>query len=118
MDDLEIGQPELKDARKVWRIFASHYYYFAERRRALWLDYVFQDLFGFRAAVGKTADHYYDTIIEKLKTPEFLPRALYEKFNFEVLATTDSPLDSLKRYRTFATQNGRPGFFLPFAPIR
>ena len=38
---------------------------------------------------------YYDTIEAKLATPEFLPRALFERFNIEVLATTDSPLDSL-----------------------
>ena len=43
----------------------------------------------------KTADLYYDTIAAKLQTPEFLPRALYERFNLEVLATTDSPLDTL-----------------------
>ena len=41
------------------------------------------------------ADAYYDAIEAKLATPEFLPRALYEQFNIEVLATTDSPLDQL-----------------------
>ena len=42
-----------------------------------------------------TADDYYETIESKLATTEFLPRALFERFNIEVLATTDSPLDSL-----------------------
>ncbi len=41
------------------------------------------------------ADLYFDTISEKLKTPAFRPRALFDRFNIEVLATTDSPLDSL-----------------------
>ena len=96
LEDLEIGRPELKDPRKVWRIFAEHYYLFRGTPTRMWLDYAFQELFGLTERLSeKTADHYYDTIAEKLRTPEFLPRALYERFNLEVLATTDSPLDSL-----------------------
>jgi len=96
MDDLEIGQEEIKNPRKVWRIFASHYPLFRGTPTRMWLDYEFQELFGLDERLSeKTADLYYDTIAEKLHTPEFLPRALYERFNIEVLATTDSPLDSL-----------------------
>jgi glucuronate isomerase len=96
LDDLEIGQAELKAARKVWRIFASYYYLFRGTPTRLWMDYVFQELFGLQERLSaSTADQYFDSISEQLKEPEFLPRALYEKFNLEVLATTDSPLDSL-----------------------
>ena len=53
LEDLEIGQPELKDPRKVWRIFASHYYLFRGTPTRMWLDFAFQELFGLeRAAVG------------------------------------------------------------------
>ncbi len=96
MESLEIGQPEMKDPRKVWNIFASHYYLFRGTPTRIWLDFAFQELFGLQERFSaKTADLYFDTISEKLLTPEFLPRALYERFNLEVLATTDSPLDSL-----------------------
>ena len=96
LEELEIGQPELKDPRKVWRIFARHYYLFRGTPTRLWLDFAFHHLFGLSDRLSEsTADLYYDTISEKLRTPEFLPRALYERFNLEVLATTDSPLDSL-----------------------
>jgi glucuronate isomerase len=96
LDALEIGQAEIKNPRKVWRIFASHYYLFRGTPTRIWLDYAFQELFGLEQRLSeKTADLYYDTIAAKLQTPEFLPRALYERFNLEVLATTDSPLDSL-----------------------
>ena len=44
--DLEIGEPELKDPRKVWRIFASHYYLFRGTPTRMWLDFAFQELFG------------------------------------------------------------------------
>ncbi len=100
MDELEIGQPQVKEPRKVWRIFASHYYLFRGTPTRMWLDYAFQELFGLGERLSeKTADLYYDTIAEKLRTPEFLPRALYERFNLEVLATTDSPLDALQDHQ-------------------
>jgi glucuronate isomerase len=36
---------------------------------------------------------YYDRIGEALATPAFRPRALFERFNIELLATTEGPLD-------------------------
>jgi glucuronate isomerase len=96
LDDLEIGAAEMKDPRRVWRIFAENYFLFRGTPTRMWMDFAFQELFGLNERLtGATADHYYDTIAEKLQSPEFLPRALYERFNLEVLATTDSPLDSL-----------------------
>ncbi|MGO8759014.1 MAG: glucuronate isomerase [Terracidiphilus sp.] len=97
MDDLGIGQAKIEDPRKVWRIFASHYYLFRGTPSRLWLDFAFQELFGMTERLSeKTADVYFDTIAKKLRTPEFLPRALFERFNIEVLSTTESPLDELK----------------------
>src|SRR5580698_10086441 len=73
-----------KERRRMWRIFASHYYLFRGTPTRIWLDFAFQELFGMRERLSeKTADLYFDTIAERLKTPEFLPRALYEKFNIE-----------------------------------
>jgi glucuronate isomerase len=96
LEDLEIGRHEMKNPRNVWRIFASHYYLFRGTPTRMWLDFAFHQLFGLTERLSETtADHYYDTIAEKLRTPEFLPRALFERFNLEVLATTDSPLDTL-----------------------
>jgi len=100
LEELGIGQPELKNPREVWSIFANHYYLFRGTPTRMWLDYAFQKLFGLNERLsGKTADRYFDTISEKLLTPEFLPRALYERFNLEVLSTTDSPLDTLADHK-------------------
>jgi len=120
LEDLEIGQPELKDARKVWRIFARHYYLFRGTPTRMWLDFAFQELFGIdvlqKRLSEKTADLYYDTISEKLRTPEFLPRALYERFNLEVLATTDSPLDSLADHKAIRESNWKARILPTFRP--
>ena len=117
LEDLEIGRPELKDARKVWRIFASHYYLFRGTPTRMWLDYAFQELFGFEERLSeKTADRYFDLISEKLRTPEFLPRALYERFNLEVLATTDSPLDSLSDHLAIRESDWKARILPNFRP--
>ncbi|MFZ0416981.1 MAG: glucuronate isomerase [Candidatus Sulfotelmatobacter sp.] len=117
LEDLEIGQPELKNPRKVWRIFASHYELFRGTPTRLWLDYAFQELFGLEQRLSeKTADLYFDAISEKLRTPEFLPRALYERFNLEVLATTDSPLDSLAGHKVIRESNWKARILPTFRP--
>src|ERR1700752_4403408 len=113
LEELEIGRPELKDARKVWRIFARHYYLFRGTPTRLWLDFSFQEFFGLTERLTEeNADLYFDTISEKLQTPAFLPRALYERFGLEVLATTDSPLDSLADHGAIL-KSGWKGRILP-----
>ena len=77
LEDLEIGKPVISDPRKVWRIFAEHYYLFRGTPSRLWLDYTFQEQFGLTERLSSAnADLYYDTIAEKLQTPAFRPRAV------------------------------------------
>ena len=117
LDDLGIGQKEIKDPRKVWRTFASNYYLFRGTPSRLWLDFSFQFLFGFNERLSeKNADLYYDTIDEKLKTPEFLPRALYERFKIEVLSTTDSPIDSLSDHAAIRASGWKARILPAFRP--
>jgi glucuronate isomerase len=87
------------DPRKIWRRFAEHYYLFRATPTRMWLDHAFETLFGLTDRLSAAnADVYYDTIEAALKTPAFRPRALYERFNIEVIATTQSPLDPLKAH--------------------
>jgi glucuronate isomerase len=116
-EDLEIGQLAPKNPRSVWRIFASHYYLFRGTPTRMWLDFAFQELFGLKERLSETtADLYFNTISEKLLTPEFLPRALYERFNLEVLATTDSPLDSLDDHKAIRNSNWKARILPTFRP--
>ena len=117
LEDLEIGQPEMKDPRKVWRIFASHYYLFRGTPTRIWLDFAFHELFGMDQRLSEsTADLYYDAISEKLRTAEFLPRALFERFNLEVLATTDSPIDSLADHQAIRNSSWKARILPTFRP--
>jgi glucuronate isomerase len=94
------GGPTETDGRKIWRLFAENYHLFRGTPSRLWLDHAFQDVFGMTTPVSKaTADQTYDHIAECLAKPEFLPRALFERFNIEAIATTESPLDDLRWHR-------------------
>jgi glucuronate isomerase len=100
-----LGVPQLDgkqsaDPREVWRIFARNYYLFRGTPTRLWIDYAFSEQFGLKDRLSEqNADEYYDVIDKKLRTPEFLPRALFESFNLEVLATTDAAFDSLEQHQ-------------------
>ena len=117
MEDLEIGAAELKDPRGVWRIFARHYYLFRGTPTRTWLDFSFQELFGMEERLSeKNADYYFDIISDKLRTLEFLPRALYKRFNLEVLATTDSALDSLSDHQAIRNSGWKAKIVPTFRP--
>jgi glucuronate isomerase len=94
------GSTTETDARAIWRMFAAHYHLFRGTPSRLWLDWVFAEVFGLDVRLeAATADLYYDTIDAALKTEAFRPRALFERFNIEVIATTESPLDPLDHHK-------------------
>jgi len=97
------------DARLAWRTFARHFHLFRGTPSAMWLNDVFSSLFGLDVKLGPTtADRFYDAIDDALRRPEFRPRALFERFNIEVLATTESPTDALAHHRAIR-DSGWPG---------
>ena len=98
LEALGIGKPALSDeeARTVWRLFATNYHLFRGTPSRIWLDHVFSEVFDIEQRLSSdTADTYFDTISAALQTDAFKPRALFDRFNIEVLATTESPLDTL-----------------------
>ncbi len=96
------------EPRSIWRVFARHYALLRGTPTRLWLDWVLTEVFGVEAPLtAANADHAFDRICEQLVEPAFRPRALFERFNIEVLATTESPLDDL-RYHTAIRASGWP----------
>lgn len=97
------GAPVETDSRKIWHLFASNYHLFRGTPTRLWLDHAFADLFGLTERLSATnADATYDAIAERLQQPDYRPRALFEQFNIEVIATTESPLDDLRHHDAIA----------------
>ncbi len=101
------------DPRAIWQRFADHYYLFRGTPTGAWLDHELHELFGVRVKLGSdTARRIYDQVAECLASPEFRPRALYERFNIEVLATTDRATDSLAHHQAIR-QSGWQGRVIP-----
>lgn len=93
------GLPFEMDSRKIWQLFAKHYYLFRGSPSRLWLEYTLEKLFGIETQLNeKTADEIYGRISECVMSDEFRPRALYDRFNIEVIATTDACTDDLKHH--------------------
>jgi glucuronate isomerase len=104
LEDLGIprrdGAPVEADARRIWRTFAANYHLFRGTPTRMWLDHAFNTVFGIdERLTPESADRYFDRINAALATPAFRPRALYERFNIEVIATTESPLDPLVHHQ-------------------
>ena len=86
--------------RAVWRRFAERYHLFLGTPTRFWMDHVLVDLFGVQEVPdASSADRLYDQIAERLQSPEFRPRALFARFNIEVLATTDAATDPLVHHQ-------------------
>lgn len=111
MTDLGVKTKEGKgesDKRKIWKLFSQNFYLFRGTPSSLWLKHVFHEVFKLeRPLSGETADYYFDAISEKLNSKEYHARALFDRFNIEVLATTDSPVDTLSAHKKIKDEWGR-----------
>ena len=93
------GKPVETDSRTIWRLFASHWHLFRGTPTRMWMEHSLAELFGVTERLSAaSADRIHDRIAEELLKPEFRPRALFERFRIEVIATTDGALDDLAHH--------------------
>ena len=101
------------DPRKIWQIFADNFYLFNGTPSGAWLSYEFNIVFGIKEKLnGSNASKIYDELQDKINSPEFLPRTLFEKFNIEVLSTTDPASDNLVHHKKIK-KSGMKGRVIP-----
>lgn len=117
LEDLGIprqdGGPVETDPRKIWQRFADHFHLFRGTPTGCWLKHEFADVFGIEETLNRAnAMAIYDRIEDCLARPEFLPRALFDRFRIEVLCTTDAATDSLEFHQQIR-QSTWPGLVLP-----
>jgi glucuronate isomerase len=118
MEDLGVptldGTPVERDGRIIWQRFAEHFHLFRGTPTGLWLADELVNLFGVdEKLTAESADRIFDHLQEQLVKPEFAPRALFERFNIEVLCTTDAATDTLEHHETLREAgfgNVRPTF--------
>jgi glucuronate isomerase len=109
------GGPVEKNHCKIWQIFADYFYLFRGTPTGVWLADELSNVFGIEEKLtGQNAQSIYDQIEAKLKLPEFRPRALFKRFNIEVLCTTDAATDPLTHHQAIRKSgwggNIRPTF--------
>src|SRR5262245_28437947 len=118
MEDLGVptqdGTPVETDHRRIWQRFADNFSLFRGTPTGLWLADELITVFGVEEKLGgQNAQRIYDHLEVQLARPEFAPRALLQRFNIEVLYTTDPAADTLEQHqalRKAGITNVRPTF--------
>jgi glucuronate isomerase len=88
------------DPRMIWRRFASQWHLFRGTPSRYWLEHELVEILGIDLQpCAENADAIYDTIVERLADAAFRPRALLDRFNIELLATTDSAVSDLGHHQ-------------------
>ena len=111
------GGPVEIDGRKIWRRFAEHYPLFRGTPSRMWFDHALSVVCGIEERLtAESADRIYDRLSERLKQDDMRPRALFDRFGIEVLATTESPLDDLAHHQTIRDSNWNGRVVTAFRP--
>ncbi len=101
------------DHRQAWQLFAENFYLFRGTPTGIWLCDELVNVFDITDKLnGANAQAIYDQIAEKLTLPEFQPRKMYDRFNIEVLCTTDAATDTLAHHQAIR-DSGWHGRILP-----
>ncbi|NPA90079.1 MAG: glucuronate isomerase [Chloroflexi bacterium] len=113
---LDGGEVE-RDPRKIWQVFAEHFYLFRGTPTGIWLKQELYEVFGIDIPLtGETAQVIYDRISERLASPEYRPRRLFERFNIEVLATTDMATSTLEHHQAIRASGWKGRVIPTFRP--
>jgi len=107
LEDLSVpplGAKRDTDHRKIWRLFCANFHLFHGTPSGIWLRHALSEVFGCTDnPSAANADCLYDHIAARLSSPEFTPRALFERFQIEVLCTTDAATDTLEHHQAIQT---------------
>ncbi|MGO9560506.1 MAG: glucuronate isomerase [Acidimicrobiales bacterium] len=107
-------EPAETGGREIWRVLCRNWPAFRGTNSRLWLEIELARLFGVTDPLAEaTADSTYDRIASALAEDDYRPRALYERFGIEVLATTDGALDPLTSHRKLAADPHFVGRVIP-----
>lgn len=111
------GAPVEQDHRKIWQTFADHFYLFRGTPTGVWLTLELRQVFGCQQPLNSvTAQDVYDYIEEKLASPEFQPRRLFERFNIEALCTTEPAWDRLEAHQAIRASGWNGNIRSTFRP--
>jgi len=97
------GGPVEADSRRIWRTFCENWRLLRGTPSRYWLEHELVEVFGVDLIPSaETADAIYDQIAACVADPEFRPRALLDRFNIEVISTTDPATSDLRHHAKLA----------------
>jgi glucuronate isomerase len=97
------GGPVESDSRRIWRTFCENWKLYRGTPSRYWLEHELVEVFGVdQVPSGETADALYDQIAARVAEPQFRPRALLDRFNIEVISTTDPAVSRLQHHARLA----------------
>jgi glucuronate isomerase len=99
------GGPVETDSRKIWRRFCENWKLYRGTPSRYWLEHELVEVFGVDLVPSAdTADAIYDRIAACVAGPQFRPRALLDRFNIEVISTTDAATSDLRHHAKLAAE--------------
>lgn len=108
------GVPSPATGRAIWRTLCEHWDAFLGTPVRFWFESEFSEVFGLtEQPSAANADALYDQLEATLASPEFRPRALFDRFRIAVLATTDDPADDLEAHARLAADPTFTGRVIP-----
>ena len=111
------GGPIESDSRKIWRTFCENWKLFRGTPSRYWLEHELVEVFSVDLVPSaETADAIYDQIAACVADPQFRPRALLDRFNIEVISTTDSATSDLQYHAKLAADGLNERVFPTFRP--
>jgi glucuronate isomerase len=123
IEPAELGVPRLDggpietDSRKIWRRFCENWKLFRGTPSRYWLEHELVEVFGVDLVPSAaTADAIYDQIAACVADPKFRPRALLDRFNIEVISTTDSATSDLQHHAKISADGLGERVFPTFRP--
>jgi glucuronate isomerase len=108
------------EAREAWRLLCEHWDVYRGTPVRYWLEWELAEIFDVSVRPSsQTADAIYDQVTDRLGKDAYRPRALFDRFRIEVLATTDDPCDDLAAHAGLEADRTWSGRVIPtFRPDR
>jgi glucuronate isomerase len=109
IDPADLGVPRVDDgpveadSRKIWRTFCENWKLYRGTPSRYWLEHELVEVFEVDLVPSaETADAIYDQIAACVADPGFRPCALLDRFNIEVISTTDPAISRLEHHAKLA----------------
>ncbi|MEM7134477.1 MAG: glucuronate isomerase [Chloroflexota bacterium] len=111
------SNPLIASDEEIWQTFADNFYLFRGTPTGMWIRDELSQVFGIHEKLNsENGPAIYQMLKERLASPEFQPRQLFERFKIEVLCTTDPATSTLEHHQAIRDSHWRGDIRPTFRP--